>query len=85
MGGRHQQRAAMMLAEFRRRGRWVVEGRGCWEEKEEERVYHQESPCGIVDEDEGCGEEHGEADEFVELVGGQRVSVGVRDGAWVPL
>ena len=29
--------------------------------------YHQQSPDGVVEEDDGGGHEHGEADEFVEL------------------
>jgi hypothetical protein len=30
-------------------------------------MYHEESPDGVVEEDDGGGHEHGEADEFVEL------------------
>ncbi len=33
----------------------------------EEDKYHEKSPDGVVEEDDGGGHEHGEADEFVEL------------------
>lgn len=44
----------------------------CGHERARERVvwfvtYHEQSPDGVVDENEGGGQEHGEADEFVEL------------------
>ncbi len=38
------------------------------EEDEECAAYHQERPNGIVQEDNGGGHEHGEADESVKLV-----------------
>lgn len=33
-------------------------------------TYHSQRPDGVVDEDEGGGQKHGEADEFVKLHGG---------------
>lgn len=38
---------------------------GRWEE---ERSYHEEGPDGVVEEDDGGGHQHGEADELVELL-----------------
>lgn len=32
------------------------------------RTYHQQGPDGVVQEDDRGGHEHGEADEFVELL-----------------
>lgn len=33
-------------------------------------MYHEEGPDCVVEEDDGGGHEHGEADEFIELEGG---------------
>jgi hypothetical protein len=38
-----------------------------WKRGSRQWAYHQQGPDGVVEEDDGRGHEHGEADEFVEL------------------
>lgn len=53
---------------------WVVGGMTEGRRNGLGRTYHCQCPDGVVEEDDGGGHQHGEADEFVKLPGGKQLA-----------